>query len=76
MILWKRDLDHLEHLGGGADVSEKWEVSTVAEGTVLWTPAREGQDWVVALSILDFLGSQRVPAEPDMAGETLLCPLL
>lgn len=46
-----------------------------AEGTVLWTPARVGQDWVVATSLLDFLGSQRVQAGPDMAEEAL-CPLL
>lgn len=44
--------------------------------TELWTLARERQDWVVALRILDFLGSQRVQAGPDMAGEALLCPLL
>lgn len=58
MVLWKRDLDHLKHLGGGADASGRWEVR--AEGAVLWTPAREGQGWVVAVSGSDFLGSQRV----------------
>jgi hypothetical protein len=42
----------------------------------LWTLAREGQDWVVAFSVLDFLGSQRVQAGPDMPGEALQCPLL
>lgn len=76
MIPWKRDLDRLEHLGGGADVSGKWEGRAAGGRTELWTLAREGQDWVVALHVLDFLGSQRVQAGPDMAGEALLCPLL
>lgn len=52
------------------------EVRVTGRGSSVLDYGWEGQDWVVASRVLDFLGSQRVQAGPGMAGEALLGSML
>lgn len=54
-------------------MNRRWEVGR--EGNRQRAKAEEGKEWVVALRVLGFLGSQRVQTGPGKAGE-VLCPML
>lgn len=64
MVIWKRDLDHLEHLGGGSDMSGRWEVKAAGRRNSALDSGEGGAG----------LGGGRkqfrFPGEPESSGRT------